>query len=115
MIRIESLFVATMSKPYEWMAWGGTTAPSEEQLDHMLVKEGLSPVKTELPPGKSQEMRFDQAVVWVLVEGKAYFGMPGYGSVDMAPGDIMEIEAGLMHDITVTSGSNSRFLQAFRA
>ena len=106
--------MAIMNKPYEWMAWGGNTTPSEEQLEHMLVKEGLAPLKTFLTPGKSQEMRFDKSVIWVLVEGKAYFGMPGYGSIDMAPGDIMEIEAGLMHDITVTSTGDSQFLQAFR-
>ena len=96
------------------MAWGGDSTPQEAQLVQMLAREQLTPEVMVFDLGKSPEMRFERPVTYVLVEGQGFFGIPGYGSVDVNPGDIMEIEEGLFHDVTVTSLQKAKFLRALR-
>jgi hypothetical protein len=88
--------------PFEIMRWDDPAPPSLAFLTGMLEREGLQPKQTEwLPQTHSPEMKFSQVVVRVLVSGKVQYSFPGYGVIELEPGDILEINPGVLHDVIV--------------
>jgi quercetin dioxygenase-like cupin family protein len=80
----------------------------------MMIREGLKPIQTQLEPHThSPEIKFAQTAVRVLVSGKVQFSFPGYGVIELDPGDILEIEPNVLHDIMVGS-QPAVLLEAFR-
>jgi hypothetical protein len=102
-------------KPFEIMRWESSTPPTLDFLTHMMSREGLLASQSELAAQtQTNEMKFDQTVVMVLVSGRIQYAFPGYGAVDLEPGDVLEIDPGVLHDITVCGGQPALILQALR-
>jgi hypothetical protein len=90
--------------PFEIMRWDDAATPSQEFLARMLTREGLLPQQTEWASNThSPEMKFPQTVVRVVVSGKLQYSFPGYGVIELEPGDILEINPGVLHDVIVGS------------
>lgn len=103
------------SQPFEIIRWEAPREPDEEFLTYMLIRDGYEPERTELTPGtRSPEMKFDKTVIRVLISGKVQYSFPGYGSIDLAPGDILEISPATLHDIIVEEGQPGVILQAVK-
>ena len=97
------------------MRWESATTPTADFLTRMLSREGLSPEPVEFAAqSQSMEMKYEQAVVYVVATGKIQYAFPGYGAIDLAPGDILEINPGVLHDITVTGNQSASVLKALR-
>lgn len=104
-----------VNKPFEIMRWESPNSPTLEALHRMLTREGLQPEQRELSAlSQTPEMRFSQTAVQVLVSGKLQFSFPGYGVIELEPGDILEINPDVLHDIIVSSSQTAIFLQALR-
>lgn len=102
--------------PFEIMRWDDAATPSLELLIRMLEREGLQPEQTELASQThSPEMKFPHSVVRVLVFGKVQYSFPGYGVIELEPGDILEINPGVLHDVIVASPQSATLLEAARA
>jgi hypothetical protein len=102
-------------RPFEIMRWESASLPSLESLTRMLTREGLLPEQVELAAKMhTPEMKFDKTAVRVLVSGKLQFSFPGYGVIELEPGDILEINPGVLHDIIVSSSQPAIALEAFR-
>jgi hypothetical protein len=81
----------------------------------MLAREGLQPSQTQLEPlSQTPEVKFAKTAVRVLVSGAVQFSFPGYGVIDLAPGDILEIEPDVLHDVMVSSSQPAVLLEALR-
>ncbi len=81
----------------------------------MMHREGLQPSQSELAgQSRSLEMKFNQNRVLVVVQGQLQFAFPGYGVIDLDPGDILEINTGVLHDVTVKGSQDAVLLQALR-
>lgn len=103
------------SKPFDIMRWESPNAPTSEQLTRMMAREGLTPETQELPPqSRSVEMQFAQTRVIVSSQGKVQVSFPGYGVIEISPGDILEIIPETIHDLIVESPHPSVILQAFK-
>lgn len=101
--------------PFEIMRWDDAAPPSLALLVRMLEREGLHPEQTELPSQtRSPEMKFPDVVVRVLVAGKVQYSFPGYGVIELEPGDILEINPGVLHDVIVDSAQPAMLLEAIR-
>ncbi len=102
------------AKPFDFMEWDAPDAPTPERLKGLLVREGLTPNEELLSPGKTPEMKHAQVTVYVLVSGKAFVGFPGYGSVDLGIGDILEVHPNVTHDVVVSGHDQAILLKALR-
>ena len=101
--------------PFEIMRWESASPPSVELLTRMLVREGLQPAQTQLQSqSHSPEIKFAETAVRVLVSGAVQFSFPGYGVIELEPGDILEIEPDVLHDIIVSGHQPAVLLEAFR-
>jgi hypothetical protein len=101
--------------PFEIMRWDDAATPTLERLMRMLEREGLKPEQAELPsPSHSPEMKFDRSVVRVLVNGKVQYSFPGYGVIELEPGDVLEINPGVLHDVIVAGSQPAILLEADR-
>ena len=102
------------AKPFEIMRWELDKEPDLDFLSRMLAREGLQPEQIELAAkSHSPEMKFDRIRVSVVVSGKVQYSFPGYGAIELEPGDILEINPGVLHDIIVASVQSATLLQAF--
>ena len=102
-------------KPFEIMRWESANPPTMDFLVRMMAREGLESNQSELPAqSRSQEMKFDQVSVTVVVSGRLQYAFPGYGVIDVEPGDILEISPGVLHDVSVSSTQPAILLQALR-
>lgn len=102
-------------KPFEIMRWESPEFPTLEILQRMMQREGLEATLVEFTgQSRSQEMMFEQSQVTVVVQGRLQFAFPGYGVVDVGPGDIVEINAGILYDVTVNGLQTALMLQALR-
>ena len=102
--------------PFEIMRWEDEALPSLAFLVRMLEREGLQPVQSELPPKThSPEIKFAQPVVRVVVSGKVQYSFPGYGVIELEPGDILEISSDVLHDVIVESHQPALILEANRS
>ena len=101
--------------PFEIMRWDDAVTPSLDKLMRMLEREGLKPEQTELPSqSHSPEIKFSESVVRVLVVGKVQYSFPGYGVIELEPGDVLEINPGVLHDVIVASSQPATMLEAVR-
>jgi hypothetical protein len=102
-------------KPFEIMRWESPKQPDPEFLGRMLQREGLQSESIELAAqSQTPEMKFDRAVVMVPALGQLQVSFPGYGAIELAPGDILEINPGVLHDIIVIGSQSAIILQAFK-
>lgn len=102
-------------KPFEIMRWESPEPPTLAFLTRMMQREGLQASQDELAgKSRSPEMKFDQTRVMVVVQGQLQFAFPGYGVIDVDPGDIVEISPGVLHDVTVNGAQAAILLQALR-
>jgi hypothetical protein len=103
------------TKPFDIMRWESPDAPTPELLTRMMNREDLQPETQELAPqSRSQEMKFAQTRVIISSQGKVQVSFPGYGVIEILPGDILEIAPDTLHDLIVESQQPSIILQAFR-
>lgn len=103
------------NRPFEVTRWESATAHSPELLSRMLMREGLRAEPRELPPQtRTPEMRFDRTAVRVLVSGYIQYSFPGYGVIELHPGDMLEILPGVLHDVIVSGSRQAVLLEAFR-
>lgn len=104
-----------MGQPFEITRWESAASPSSDLLQRMLSREGLTPDITELPEQThTPEMRFDKPIVYVLISGHIQYSFPGYGVIELEPGDMLEIHPGILHDVIVGTHQTAMLLQAFR-
>jgi hypothetical protein len=102
-------------RPFEVIRWESAMAHSPELLARMLAREGLQAEPRELPPRtRTPEMRFDRTAVRVLVAGHIQYSFPGYGVIELHPGDMLEIFPGVLHDVIVAGSQQAVLLEAFR-
>lgn len=102
-------------KPFNIMRWEAPEAPTPEQLSRMMAREGLQAESQDLlPHSRSPEMRFEKIRIIVASVGKVQVSFPGYGTVDISPGDILEIAPETLHDLIVEQSQSSTILQAFK-
>ena len=102
-------------RPFEIMRWESVSPPTLESLSRMMAREGLRAEPSELAPQThTPEMKFERTAVRVLVSGKLQFSFPGYGVIELGPGDILEINPGVLHDIIVSSAQPAIVLEALR-
>lgn len=102
-------------KPFEIMRWESPNPPTADFLARMMSREGLQANQSELPAqSRTQEMKFDRTMVMVVVSGRLQYAFPGYGVIDVEPGDVLEINPGVLYDVTVSSAQPAIFLQAIR-
>ena len=79
---------------YELTRWDSPTPPSPQLLERWFQREKLAPETLTLTLGhQTEEFVLDQAVVRVVTEGRCLCGLPGYGVVELGPGDAIEIGA----------------------
>ncbi|HEY9746060.1 MAG TPA: hypothetical protein V6C99_07570 [Oculatellaceae cyanobacterium] len=103
------------SKPFEIMRWEAPDAPTPEQLTRMMIREGLQPASQELPgQSRSPEMKFPKTRVIVASSGKVQVSFPGYGVIEISPGDILEIAPDTLHDLIVEHAQPSWIFQSFK-
>jgi len=102
------------AKPFDIMQWDAPEAPTKDKLVGLLEREGLKLSEESLSPGKTPEMKNTKVTVYVLISGSVYVGLPGYGSVDLDPGDILEINPDVTHDLVVTGQGQAILLKALR-
>lgn len=103
--------------PFEIMRWDDdSVTPSLDFLLRMMTREGLKPEQTELASHtQSAEMKFSEIVVRVVVTGRLQYSFPGYGVIELEPGDILEINPGVLHDVIVASSHPATILEATRS
>jgi mannose-6-phosphate isomerase-like protein (cupin superfamily) len=103
------------AKPYEIMRWDSPKEPDWSFLTRMMAREGLEAKVMELSAKTSTpEMKFEKIAVRVLVSGQVQFAFPGYGVIELDPGDILEINPGVLHDIMVLGSQPAMLLEAFK-
>ena len=101
--------------PFEILRWDDKAQPSLDQLQRLLEREGLQPQQTELAAqSHSPETKFQQVAVKVLVAGKVQYSFPGYGVIELEPGDVLEINPGVLHDVIVASTQPAVLPEAIR-
>lgn len=100
-------------KPFEVMRWESKEEPTREFLMRMMNRECHRIEEEEVPLGKTQEMKFKEAILRVPLSGAISFGFPGYGSVDLEPGDILEIQPNILHDITISGHQPALILRGY--
>lgn len=102
-------------KPFEIMRWESPDAPTPDFLNRMMSREGLQSEVQELPAySRSQEMKFARTRVIISSQGKVQVSFPGYGVIEIMPGDILEIAPDTIHDLIVENNQPSTILQAFK-
>lgn len=102
-------------RPFEIMRWESPKEPDVAMLTRMMSREGLTAESKELAAKThTPEMKFDKPLVMVLAAGRVQASFPGYGVIELDPGDILEINPGVLHDIIVSSTQPAVILQAFR-
>ncbi|WP_373531410.1 hypothetical protein [Vampirovibrio sp.] len=102
-------------KPFEIMRWESPSPPTLDFLTRMMTREGLQASQTELPAqSRSPEVKFEKTVVMVVASGQLQYAFPGYGVIDVDAGDILEINPGVLYDVTVSSSEPAILLQALR-
>lgn len=102
-------------RPYEFTRWEAPRDPDQAFLTRMLSREGLSSELKEMEAdARTPEIKFARPVVCALVSGHLQFAFPGYGVIELLPGDLLEIEPDVLHDITVLSGKPAAYLLALR-
>lgn len=103
-------------RPFEIMRWESPRQPDQEFLTRMMSREGLQPEPVELAAEThTPEMKFDRPLVMVPSAGHIQVSFPGYGVIELDPGDILEINPGVLHDIIVNSPQPAVILQAFKS
>lgn len=101
--------------PFEIIRWDAPKEPNLGFLMNMMLRDGLKAEPLELAAKThSPEVKYPQTAVRVLVEGTIQYSFPGYGVIELEPGDMLEIQPGVLHDVTVSSSRPAVLLQAFR-
>ena len=83
--------------------WEGSERPSESSLRQMLRDEGLDAYLWSNGPGDLYSPHFHAySKVIYVVTGSITFGLPDLGqSIELEPGDCLELPAGVRHDAAV--------------
>lgn len=102
-------------RPFDIIRWESPKDPSLELLTRMLSRDGLESEAHEVPPQThTPEMKFDRPAVRALVTGNVQYSFPGYGVIELHPGDILEILPDSLHDIIVSGNQPAILLEAYR-
>lgn len=102
-------------RPFDIIRWESPNVPSLELLSRLLSREGLVGEPHEVPPQThTPEMKFDRRAVRALVAGSVQYSFPGYGVIELHPGDILEILPDSLHDIIVSGSQPAVLLEAYR-
>jgi len=103
-------------KPFEIIRWDSPKTPSLEFLERMLTRDGLvSHLQEFSGDTRTPEMKFDKPVVWALISGHLQVSFPGYGVIDLKPGDMLEVEANILYDLIVPHDDPVQLLEAFKS
>ncbi|MEM0950890.1 MAG: hypothetical protein AAGI66_01950 [Cyanobacteria bacterium P01_H01_bin.74] len=93
-----------MSVPFELIRWESIAKPSLPILQNMLMQQGLLATQVELEKGyKTEEQELEKEKTYVVVSGNLQFAFPGYGSIDLLPGDILSISARIRHHVSTSN------------
>ena len=99
------------SKPFELIRWDSPEQPTEDFWQGWMQREKMKAVSETLPLGtQTQEMKHATPLVRVVLKGCLQCSFPGYGVVDLAPGDCLEIAAHTQHDLKVTGSEAAQLL-----
>jgi hypothetical protein len=102
--------------PFEITRWEASKQPEEALLARWLQREGLEYQRVEHPPKThTPEVKYDTPVIRVVVSGAIQYSFPGYGVVELRPGDRLDLTADLLHDIKVISPEPAVTLDAVKA
>ncbi|HEX6385967.1 MAG TPA: cupin domain-containing protein [Anaerolineae bacterium] len=83
--------------------WPAAETPTETTIRQILAQENLRPYQWSNGPGDvySAHRHAYHKVIYV-VEGSITFGLPDKGqSIELHPGDRLDLPAGVTHDATV--------------
>ncbi|MBX2861041.1 MAG: cupin domain-containing protein [Vampirovibrio sp.] len=101
------------SKPFEVIRWDAPKKPTAELLTRWLVADGLDVETVTFPVGeKTQELRYVAKQVRIVVSGHLQYAFPGYGVVELYPGDQLNIEANILYDVSNPDGVEAVLLKA---
>jgi hypothetical protein len=102
--------------PFQLTRWDSLTPPTREMLQYWLRQEKLVAEQLSLPVGyRTEEIKFSAAGVELLFVGKLQISFPGYGVIEMNPGDCLEIEANTTYEILNIFHGETLLLRAFRS
>ncbi|MBY0450665.1 MAG: hypothetical protein K2X01_08590 [Cyanobacteria bacterium] len=103
----------TQQRPFEVSRWDAPKEPTVEFLIRWLEREGFHPKQQEHPAhSHSPELKFPMPLVRVVVSGHVQYSFPGYGVVELNPGDRLDLDANILHNVTVTSSTPAVTLNA---
>ncbi len=104
-----------MSSPFEIIRWDAPKPPDLELLQRMMKREGLDCTFQQMNGGeRTPETRYGEGFISAVVSGMMQYAFPGYGVIEVRPGDWLEIQPGIIHDVLVLGEAPATFLQAFR-
>lgn len=102
MISYACLESMTAAPPFEVLRWESQLPPNPEKLAKVLRREGLSSVTSTYEEGShTEERKLPVAQTLVLVSGRLQVSFPGYGVVELQPGDQLDITPNTIHDLKV--------------
>lgn len=102
---------AEITGPFEIMRWDHSEAPTLERLQRIMDREGFAGgVESLAASAKTPEMKFDKEVFLAPVAGVVQVAFPGYGVIELNPGDILEIQPHTTHDM-IAIGKNAEILK----
>jgi mannose-6-phosphate isomerase-like protein (cupin superfamily) len=104
-----------MQKPYTVEHWDSPKIPDKAFWQHQLVREGLSFQWEELPANTTTpEMKAPQTVTKVVISGQCQIAFPGFGTVDLKPGDRVDIEPDTLFDMRSSLAETTLLIDARR-
>lgn len=108
--------MSSPDKPYQLTRWDAPSPPSPGLFDRWLVKSALTATTESLAPGpQTEEMLHPTKTVYILLAGSLQCAMPGYGVVDLQPGDQLEVAANTRHDLKAHGQDLAQYLRAIPA
>jgi hypothetical protein len=98
--------------PVQILHWQGSKPPTQRLLKLLLEEAGHTHVSLEaLPAGyRSAEQQETTPVLRWLLSGVLQLALPGYGVVELHPGDQYIIAPDFTYDVTVLSETGTQFL-----
>jgi hypothetical protein len=102
-----------MKKPFEVTRWEASQPPSSTLVERLFSKEGLTPERESLSPGvQTTERKWTQPAIILLLVGRLQVAFPGYGVVELAVGDRLDIDPEALHDLTTIGHEPAEFMIA---
>ena len=102
-------------RPFDIIRWESPKPPTLDFIQRWMERDGLHPEQQEIAAGThTAEVKFTQVMVRTVSAGEVQCSFPGYGVVELHPGDSVEIQPDTLHDIKVISREPAVLLSSLR-